>query len=158
MSAPPCTCRGIASYMLEAKPPLDIVVGAALPLVQLEYLYAISIVLLACQEIVLLLDTPSSTLSLYSGSVLTWLAADFEFSHSANNTHCAPVIFRDLRCRGLGHRGLPALGAPVRVPPPPAHPDIRGVRTATRVCVHCIVSAEHVRDQGLSSWSHGAMG
>ena len=42
--------------------------------------------------------------------------------------------------------------------PRSAHPDIRGVRTATRVCVHCIVSAEHVRDQGLSSWSHGAMG
>ena len=25
-------------------------------------------------------------------------------------------------------------------PPPPAHPDVRGVRTATRVCVHCIVA------------------
>ena len=48
---------------------------------QLEYLYAISIVLLACQEIVLLLDTPSSPRSLHSGSVLTWLAADFEISH-----------------------------------------------------------------------------
>ena len=125
---------------------------------QLEYLYAISIVLLACQEIVLLLDTPSSTLSLHSGSVLTWLAADFEISHFREHHTLRTCNIVRFAMSWSWTPWAPGAWCPRPRPATTRPPDIRGVRTAPRVCVHCIVSAEHVRDQGLSSWSHGAMG